>query len=619
VDDLKLVLGTVPEAGPNLVTNGDFESTLVGSWNLGPDFIDSGTTTAVEHSGNSSLALVCNGTGNSNGDAAYQDIVPPLNPGQTYTLSFWYLQTTNANAPTVTAELSGSGLSTGPVSPIVPGPNFVGAPATPATSNSVAALLPAFPPLWINEIQADNLTGITNSAGQRVPWIELFNPTTNSVSLAGLFLSTNYANLSEWVFPVGSLINPGQFLVIFADGQPALSSSNELHSSFTLSSRSGSLALTRSYNGQLQVLDFIDYTNLGLNHSYGSVPDGQSFSRQEFAFVTPGSTNNSTSPSTFIAYNYPGWVYTQSFDSLPQPGSTSVNAANPVTIQGTSYSLANPFGFADVVLATGNTGGLGDVEMAGWYGLSALASKFGATDGDQTTGGQISFGPLNSSSRALGLLATSSTGATAFGVKFINQTARTLDLVTVQLTGELWRQSNLPKSLECFYFIDPTGAAPFPVSETALLPALNVSFPTSSAAVGGVAVDGTATLNQANLRVLNQPIIDWPPGAGLWLIWQMTDFTGKAQGLAIDNLSFSATSQTLPSAAPLNAQTTSTNILLSWTGMSGVTYQLEYKDDLAVPAWTALGSPVPGTGATITFTNDLTQSSQRFYRLTIVP
>ena len=38
---------------------------------------------------------------------------------------------------------------------------------TPGTTNSVAAALPPFPPLWINELQADNLTGITNKAGQR--------------------------------------------------------------------------------------------------------------------------------------------------------------------------------------------------------------------------------------------------------------------------------------------------------------------------------------------------------------------------------------------------------------------------------------------------------------------
>ena len=99
----------------------------------------------------------------------------------------------------------------------------------------------------------------------------------------------------------------------------------------------------------------------------------------------------------------------------------------------------------------------------------------------------------------------------------------------------------------------------------------------------------------------------------------MADFTGKAQGLAIDNLSFSATSQTLSSAAPLNAQTVGNNVLLSWAGMSGFTYQLEYKDDLAAPAWTRSGAPVTGTDATITFTNDLSQSFQRFYRLTIIP
>jgi hypothetical protein len=34
-------------------------------------------------------------------------------------------------------------------------------------------------------------------------------------------------------------------------------------------------------------------------------------------------------------------------------------------------------------------------------------------------------------------------------------------LLTVQFIGEVWRQSNLPKTLECYYFIDPTGVAPF--------------------------------------------------------------------------------------------------------------------------------------------------------------
>jgi hypothetical protein len=468
-------------------------------------------------------------------------------------------------------------------------------------------------------LQADNLTGITNRAGQHAPWIELYNPTANAVSLSGLYLSTNYDDLTAWAFPIGAAINPGEFKVIFADAQSALSTTNELHTSFTLSSGSGSLSLSRLYNGQPQVLDYIDYTNVGPNHSYGSMPDGQGFDRQEFAFATPGGTNNNTSPASFIAYPSPGWVYTQTFDALPDPGATSVNTANPVTINGVIYSLANPYGFADPVLASGNSGGLGITELDGWYGLSSLVSKFGATDGDQTTGGQISFGLPSSSNRALGLLATSSTGATAFGARFINQTPQSLSLINVQLTGELWRQSNLPKTLQCFYFVDPTGTAPFSLNQTALLPNLNVNFPVNAAAVGGVPADGTAGINQTNLSVVNQAIANWPPGAALWLVWRMSDPTGKAQGLGIDNLSFSASSQATPAPVPLTFQTTTTNLVLSWTSVAGQNYQLEYKDDLSAPAWTALGTPFVGTGATLSLTSDFTQSSQRFYRLRLVP
>jgi hypothetical protein len=495
---------------------------------------------------------------------------------------------------------------------------FPPASLSPGKANTVGASLPAFPPLWINELQADNITGITNSVGQLVPWIELYNPTTNGVSLAGLYLSTNYANLTSWAFPSNAVINPGEFKVVFADALESLSDSNQLHTSFTLSSGSGSLALSRVYNNQPQVLDYVDYSNIELDHSYGSLPDGQSFYRQEFAIATPGGTNNAASLPSFIAYTSPGWVYTQNFDTLPDPGATSVNSANPVTINGVVYSLGNPFAFADSIIASG-AGGLGISQLTGWYGLSRLTAKFGATDGDQTTGGQISFGLPSSSNRALGLLATSSTGATAFGARFINETAQNLSFITVQFTGEIWRQSNLPKTLECHCYIDPTGTAPFSTSQTGLLPTLNVSFPTDPAAVGGVAVDGTSIVNQTNLIAINQPIVNWAPGAALWLVWEMSDPTGKAQGLGVDNLSFLASSQSMPTPVPVEFQTTSTNLLMSWTGLAGQTYQVEYKDDLAAGFWTPLGTPLTGTGSLLGFTNDFSQASQRFFRLTILP
>jgi hypothetical protein len=296
---------------------------------------------------------------------------------------------------------------------------------------------------------------------------------------------------------------------------------------------------------------------------------------------------------------------------LPDPGETSVNAANPVTISGVTYSLANPFDFAYPVMTGGNSGGLGLSALAGWYGSGVLGSKFGATDGDQTTGGQLSFGLPGGSNRALGLLATSSTGGTAFGLRFINGTSMTLNRMNLQFTGEVWRQSNVPKTLQLFYFIDRTGTNSFPSSATAFLPSLNVSFPTVAADSGGLAVDGTAPLNQTGLSVQNQSITNWPPGAALWLVWQMTDFAGKAQGLGIEDLSFSATA---PPPAPLNIQVSGTNLLLSWSATLGQIYQLEYKDELTAPAWTPLGGPVTGTGGTLLLTNYFGTSLQRFYR-----
>jgi hypothetical protein len=61
-----------------------------------------------------------------------------------------------------------------------------------------------------------------------------------------------------------------------------------------------------------------------------------------------------------------------------------------------------------------------------------------------------------------------------------------------------------------------------------------------------------------------------------------------------------------------------TNLLVTWPGVAGQTYQLEYKDELAAPTWIPLGSPVIGTSGTLTTTNDFGASAQRYFRLLLV-
>ncbi len=161
-------------------------------------------------------------------------------------------------------------------------------PATPGKTNSVAGMLAPYPLLWINEVQPNNASGLLDNTGTPQPWIELFNSGTNSISLDGLFLSRTCTNVTQWAFPPGAVILPGQFRVIFADGQPQLSTGAVLHASFRLDPTNGCVVLSRG----LQILDYLNYTNLSADLSYGSYPDGQLFDREVFYFVTPGASNN---------------------------------------------------------------------------------------------------------------------------------------------------------------------------------------------------------------------------------------------------------------------------------------------------------------------------------------
>jgi hypothetical protein len=58
---------------------------------------------------------------------------------------------------------------------------------------------------------------------------------------------------------------------------------------------------------------------------------------------------------------------------------------------------------------------------------------------------------------------------------------------------------------------------------------------------------------------------------------------------------------------------------MSWPTSVGFMYQVEYKDDLNLISWTPLGPTLPGTGSSITITNEILPSGQRFYRLRLVP
>lgn len=308
IDDISLVVGTIPALGQNLVRNGDFEApfyedpAVTNSWVAGTNYTNSIISSEAAHSGSSSLKMVCTSFGNTVVPVPrliYQSISPYPTNGTICTLSYWYLPTTNATTVNIRIR-NNSPLNT--IVNVRP-QAFNGPPLlTPGTNNSVAATIAAFPNLWINEIQSENIAGIFDAFGEREPWIELYNAGTNAVPLDGLYLSSNYLNLAQWAFPTGVVIQPGEFKLIFADGEPNETTNGEVHAGFRLSPGTGSVALSRPFGQDIQVLDYMNYVSAP-GHSYGSFPDGQPFTRFEMYFVTAGNTNNGTLPPLNIYIN----------------------------------------------------------------------------------------------------------------------------------------------------------------------------------------------------------------------------------------------------------------------------------------------------------------------------
>lgn len=87
-------------------------------------------------------------------------------------------------------------------------------------------------PIAINEFMADNLTTLQDEQGEFDDWIELTNVSALDVDLSGYHLTDDADDPAQWTFPSGTIIEAGQYLLVFADGDPGI---DELHASFKLS------------------------------------------------------------------------------------------------------------------------------------------------------------------------------------------------------------------------------------------------------------------------------------------------------------------------------------------------------------------------------------------------
>ncbi len=88
-------------------------------------------------------------------------------------------------------------------------------------------------PVVINELMASNTKTVKDQQNQYDDWIELFNTSSDTVSLAGMFLSDELMPKQKWKIPAKTVIPPRGYLLVWADEDTL--DVGGLHANFKLS------------------------------------------------------------------------------------------------------------------------------------------------------------------------------------------------------------------------------------------------------------------------------------------------------------------------------------------------------------------------------------------------
>ncbi len=127
-------------------------------------------------------------------------------------------------------------------------------------------------PVVINELMASNTSTIADPQSDYDDWIELLNVSDQVVDLSGMYLSDNPAKPLKWRFPDGVRLDPGEYLLVWADEDGG--DEPGLHANFKLSRRGETVWLYDIEERGNQLLDSISFGAQYEDVSFGRHPDG---------------------------------------------------------------------------------------------------------------------------------------------------------------------------------------------------------------------------------------------------------------------------------------------------------------------------------------------------------
>lgn len=139
----------------------------------------------------------------------------------------------------------------------------------------------------ISEVMASNDTVALGAAGLTRDYVELYNTSDQTVDLTGYGLSDNLGRPRRWQFPQGAAIAPGQYLIVYLDGQSELTTVTDLHTNFKIARAGGETISFCDPTGR--VLDRIPLSLIPTDHSYGRTLGLGGF--YYYDVPTPGAAN----------------------------------------------------------------------------------------------------------------------------------------------------------------------------------------------------------------------------------------------------------------------------------------------------------------------------------------
>lgn len=345
VDDLFLARGERPEAGSNLIRNGNFETGQLEFWTVSTNHARSELSTEIKHAGAASLHLKASQGGLAEKTAVWQETLD-LEPGQVYTLSFWYRQGEQGTALTARLLEGGPARTVSLAKETPPTVEY-----TPGRANTVTNPPPPLPLVWLNEVQVSP-AGPRDNHNDSEPWIELYNSGSSPIDLSGFGLSPDPERLDQWVFPAGSILQAGERRLVWVDGESSESTAQDWHTSFRLADGPGTILLSRVWQGVTQIVDGLRWEALLPGNSYGASPDGQALARYVFTQPTPRTSNSAAQARLKIFINE--WMAVNDgsvLDSAQQPPEDKEDwfelyNPNPVALDLSGFTLtddpANP-------------------------------------------------------------------------------------------------------------------------------------------------------------------------------------------------------------------------------------------------------------------------------------